>query len=63
MTLSGLMVLSRLGSDVSGRLQSYSFFFFFVLGVVLPNVVAVRRLPSCRCRSLLCTLLALAEGA
>ena len=31
MTLSGLMVLSKLGSDVSGRLQSYSFFFVVVL--------------------------------
>ena len=30
MTLSGLMVWSRLGSDVSGRLQSYSFHFFLL---------------------------------
>ena len=42
MTLSGLMVLSRLGSDVSGRLQLCSIFFFFVLGAAFPNVV-VRR--------------------
>ena len=41
MTLSGLMVLSRLGSDVSGRLQLCSIF-FFVLGAAFLNVV-VRR--------------------